>query len=167
MTAEVGFFSGFAPISDHLKNPRNCPHISGLRAARTAGGWPPKRACGRSAGSCDRPEAPPATPVFMLLFLPSSEKDSEWGAAFSKKGERGPNACLFRSVKGQGRRPSPKKGAQSLARPNRGRTHRETTAEREIGLSLYCISGSDMRQEPCSQFFIPDGSPDCGRRSCG
>ena len=72
MTAKLIFLSEFDPNSDHLENTWNCPHISGLRAARTAGGWPPKRACGRSAGSCDRPEEPLATPVFILLVVVAS-----------------------------------------------------------------------------------------------
>ena len=34
---------------------QNCPHISGLRAARAAGGWPPKRLpAGRCAGRSGR-----------------------------------------------------------------------------------------------------------------
>lgn len=38
---------------DPRKTPVNCRHASGLRAARAAGGWPPKHACGHSAGRSD------------------------------------------------------------------------------------------------------------------
>ena len=45
-------------------------------------------ATARTAGRCDRPEAPPATPAFILLFLsPPSSLPETWKSA----GESGPN----------------------------------------------------------------------------
>ncbi len=41
----------------------------------------------RTAGRCDRPEAPTATPAFILLFFSSSVKSPEGKCPLSKEGE--------------------------------------------------------------------------------
>ena len=46
-------------------------HISGLRAARTAGGWPPKRL---SAGRCARRMCPGRAAVATPAFYPASRR---------------------------------------------------------------------------------------------
>ena len=58
-----------------VETPVNCPYISGLRAARTAGGWPTKHLpAGRRAGRSDRVERRFRRQPFILLSFSSSEK---------------------------------------------------------------------------------------------
>ena len=61
------------------------------------------------------------------------------------------------SQEGQGLCTSCNRGTQPLTGPNRGRTHRGTMAERKNVFSLYCASGTDMRQELCPALFLKIG----------
>ena len=63
-TPAVLKFSSKGATTDCAETPVNCPYISGLRAARTAGGWPTKhlpagRRAGRSGGCGDACDAMP------------------------------------------------------------------------------------------------------------
>ena len=74
----------------------------------------------RTAGRSDRPEAPPATPAFILLFFLSSEKRPEdENPPLRSLGNSGPDpACTC--WEGQGLCPSRNRGTQGLTRPYRG-----------------------------------------------
>ena len=57
------------------ETPVNCPYISGLRAARTAGGWPTKHLpAGRRAGRSDWAKRRFRRQPFILLSFSSSKK---------------------------------------------------------------------------------------------
>ena len=75
----TGAFRGLEPPSPRKRRfgtpfgkTRKRPHISGLRAARTAGGWPPKRLpASRYAGVCDRRGGPRNVSAFSCFRFPS------------------------------------------------------------------------------------------------
>lgn len=73
----------------------------------------------------------------------------------SKEEEQRPKSSLH-PPRGEGLCPSRHWATQPLTRPNRG-TKRWRGNGRENAFSLYCVSGSDMRQEPCSAFFLKIG----------
>ena len=61
--------------TDCAETPVNCPYISGLRAARTVGGWPTKHLpAGRRAGRSDWAERRFRRQPFILLSFSSSKK---------------------------------------------------------------------------------------------
>ncbi len=68
-------FSSKDATTDCAETPVNCPYISGLRAARTAGGWPTKHLpAGRRAGRSDWAERRFRRQPFILLSFSSSKK---------------------------------------------------------------------------------------------
>ncbi len=68
-------FSSKGATTDCAETPANCPYISGLRAARTAGGWPTKHLpAGRRAGRSDWAERRFRRQPFILLSFSSSKK---------------------------------------------------------------------------------------------
>ena len=82
MFRNCGTFSVFDPTARRkcpsttpVVESRNCPYISGLRAARTAGGWPTKHLpAGRRAGRSDWVKRRFRCQPFILLSFSSSEK---------------------------------------------------------------------------------------------
>lgn len=74
----------------------------------------------RTAGRCDRPEAPTAPPAFILLFLSSSVKSPGWGESAPRNGGTAAHVGLGLFGRGQGLCPSHDRGTQRLTRPNRG-----------------------------------------------
>lgn len=90
---------------------------------------------------------------FSSYILHPPKRGREEGLSLSKGRDNGPNPARTRRG-GQGCYPSRHRGTQPLTRPNRGRTHRGGNGrEKNFALSLYCVSGSDMRQGLCSASF--------------
>ena len=74
-TPAVLKFSSKGATTDCAETPVNCPYISGLRAARTAGGWPTKHLpAGRRAGRSDWVKRRFRCQPFILLSFSSSKK---------------------------------------------------------------------------------------------
>lgn len=103
----------------------------------------PNPATARTAGRCDRPEAPPATPAFILLYFQQVWSPSIWGwkrapaavADFRTRARQGLQTCFG----GHGCLPAPTRPTQRLTRPNGGGIVGGSMAEEKMASSLLTV----------------------------